>query len=115
MNPELSRFDLWKQTAAWWFLEGEAFWFFGSDYRGGIPKELFVLDPRRMSQMAENGKIRKWFYSSNAGYAAILPDETARLPERETNDIEISFRLENTFPEPGRTSWTMGYRDLPAG
>jgi hypothetical protein len=25
-NQALSRYDLWKETAAWWFLEGEAFW-----------------------------------------------------------------------------------------
>ena len=25
-NPKLSRYDLWKETAAWWLLEGEAFW-----------------------------------------------------------------------------------------
>ena len=25
-NASLSRFDLWKETAAWWFIEGEAFW-----------------------------------------------------------------------------------------
>jgi hypothetical protein len=25
-NPALSRYDLWKETAAWWHLEGEAFW-----------------------------------------------------------------------------------------
>ncbi|MDR2160444.1 MAG: phage portal protein [Treponema sp.] len=24
-NGTTSRFDLWKETAAWWFLEGEAF------------------------------------------------------------------------------------------
>jgi hypothetical protein len=24
-NPALSRFDLWKETAAWWNLEGEVF------------------------------------------------------------------------------------------
>jgi hypothetical protein len=34
VDPELNRFDLWKQTGAWWFLEGEAFWFFGSEYTG---------------------------------------------------------------------------------
>jgi hypothetical protein len=25
-NKNLSRYDLWKETAAWWHLEGEAFW-----------------------------------------------------------------------------------------
>jgi hypothetical protein len=31
-NDTLSRYDLWKATAAWWHLEGEAFWWFGPDY-----------------------------------------------------------------------------------
>jgi hypothetical protein len=47
-NALTSGFDLWKETAAWWSLEGEAFWWFGSAYSGGIPHELFVLDPRKM-------------------------------------------------------------------
>jgi hypothetical protein len=25
-NRLMSRYDLWKETAAWWYLEGEAFW-----------------------------------------------------------------------------------------
>ena len=25
-NEHLSRYDMWKETAAWWFMEGEAFW-----------------------------------------------------------------------------------------
>jgi phage portal protein BeeE len=44
-NPNLSRYDLWKETAAWWHLEGEAFWWFGPDYSGGIPKEIYILNP----------------------------------------------------------------------
>ena len=35
-NAALSRYDLWKETAAWWNLEGEAFWWFGPDYAGGF-------------------------------------------------------------------------------
>jgi hypothetical protein len=34
-HARLSRYDLWKETAAWWYLEGEAFWWFGPDYAGG--------------------------------------------------------------------------------
>jgi hypothetical protein len=44
----MSCYDLWKETAGWWALEGEAFWWFGADYSGGIPKEIYVLNPRRM-------------------------------------------------------------------
>ena len=49
VNPVMNRFDLWKVTSAWWFLEGEAFWFFGDTYKAGIPREIFVLNPRQKS------------------------------------------------------------------
>ena len=39
-NQNVSCFDLWKQTAAWWSLEGEAFWYFGNDYTFGVPSSL---------------------------------------------------------------------------
>jgi hypothetical protein len=35
-NKGLSRYDLWKETAAWWHIEGEAFWWFGPEYAGGF-------------------------------------------------------------------------------
>ncbi|MDR0456246.1 MAG: phage portal protein [Treponema sp.] len=44
-KKKLSRYDLWKETAGWWFLEGEAFWWFGPDYSGGLPREIFILNP----------------------------------------------------------------------
>ena len=47
-NKNLSRYDLWKETAAWWHLEGEAFWWFGPDYSGGLPKEIHILNPRKI-------------------------------------------------------------------
>jgi hypothetical protein len=52
-NPGLSRYDLWKETAAWWHLEGEAcdhrsLGWFGPDYAGGLPKESYVLNPRKL-------------------------------------------------------------------
>jgi hypothetical protein len=47
-NETMSRYDLWEETAAWWHLEGEAFWWFGPDYSAGIPKAIYMLDPRRM-------------------------------------------------------------------
>jgi HK97 family phage portal protein len=89
-NPVLSRFDLWKETAAWWHLEGEAFWWFGSDYSGGIPKELYILDPRKMRHEGEfSGGIdagfrnipRRWFYHSGADYIPILSDEIVHFRE----------------------------------
>ncbi|MCD1653599.1 phage portal protein [Treponema zuelzerae] len=74
-NPFLNRFDLWKETAAWWFLEGEAFWYFGNDYSGGLPDSIFVLNPRRMTMQVANGSVVRWFYGSDGDVVPLLPDE----------------------------------------
>ena len=82
-NPSLSRYDLWKETAAWWFIEGEAFWWFGADYSGGIPKEIYVLDPRKMRNEGElhgldfcfHNTPRRWFYHHGTELIPILSDE----------------------------------------
>ena len=82
-NPALSRYDLWKETSSWWFIEGEAFWWFGENYTGGLPKEIYVLDPRRMRHEGElrgldfgsRNKPRKWFYHVGAELVPILADE----------------------------------------
>jgi HK97 family phage portal protein len=83
-NTELSRYDLWKETAAWWSLEGEAFWWFGPDYTGGLPRELYVLNPRllhhegRISGAMDDSithKTRRWFYHAGADLVPILSDE----------------------------------------
>ena len=52
-NTALSRYDLWKETAAWWHIEGEAFWWFGPDYAGGLPKRIYVLNPRKLQHEGE--------------------------------------------------------------
>ncbi|MDR0496174.1 MAG: phage portal protein, partial [Treponema sp.] len=89
-NPGLSRFDLWKETAAWWLLEGEAYWWFGPDYSGGLPKELFILDPRKLRHEGEfSGGIdlgfrhtaRRWFYHSGTELIPILSDELIQFRE----------------------------------
>jgi HK97 family phage portal protein len=83
-NGNLNRYDLWKETAGWWFLEGEAFWWYGPDYSGGIPETLYVLNPRKMlcegdgGQDVKNsfsGESRKWFYQTNVALVPILQDE----------------------------------------
>jgi HK97 family phage portal protein len=89
-NPFISRFDLWKETAAWWHLEGEAFWWFGSEYSGGLPKEIFILDPRKMRHEGElSGGIdfgfrhipRRWFYHCGSELIPILSDEIIHFRE----------------------------------
>jgi HK97 family phage portal protein len=81
---------LWKETAAWWLLEGEAFWWFGNSYTGGLPEELHVLDPRRMRHEAAGradmpggmgGNGRRWFYQSDAALLPILGDELVHFRE----------------------------------
>jgi len=88
-NTHLSRFDLWKETAAWWFLEGEAFWWFGSDYSGGIPKQIFILNPRKLMLESEGMSLkgefsdnkRRWFYNNGVELVPILSDELIHFRE----------------------------------
>jgi HK97 family phage portal protein len=82
-NDNLSRYDLWKETAAWWFIEGEAFWWFGPDYSGGLPKQLHILDPRKLQLEGEGldlqnnfkNKKRRWFYNAGSELVPIFSDE----------------------------------------
>lgn len=82
-NRNLSRSDLWKQTCAWWSLDGEAFWWFGSDYDFGVPKEIFILNPRKMQHVVEDGKVTKWVYTGidNGLPLVILPDEIVHFKD----------------------------------
>jgi HK97 family phage portal protein len=82
-NEHLSRYDLWKETAAWWFIEGEAFWWFGPDYSGGLPKQLYILNPRKLQLEGEGldvqrdflNKNRRWFYHAGTELVPIFSDE----------------------------------------
>ena len=74
-NKFLNCFDIWKETAAWWFLEGEAFWYFGNDYSGGFPTEIHLLNPRRMTMRVNGGMVTRWFYATDEEIIPILPDE----------------------------------------
>jgi HK97 family phage portal protein len=83
-NRLMSRHDLWKETAAWWHLEGEAFWWAGPEYSGGIPQELYVLDPRRLRHEGDGHGVldgnfpaaqHRWFYQTDRELIPILQDE----------------------------------------
>jgi HK97 family phage portal protein len=83
-NEMTSCYDLWKETAAWWHLEGEAFWWFGPEYAAGIPKAIYILDPRRMrhEEPLLRGvehfvahKHQRWFYQTDTDTIPILRDE----------------------------------------
>ena len=82
-NKNLSRFDLWKQTCAWWSLDGEAFWWFGENYVCGIPTEIYILNPRYMQHVVDGGKITKWVYTEEGSgrQLMILPDEVIHFKD----------------------------------
>ena len=81
-NTEMCCSDLWKQTSAWYSLEGEAFWYFGKNYTYGVPNEIYVLNPRYMSHVVENGTITRWVYSGEDEMPfTILADEIVHFKQ----------------------------------
>jgi HK97 family phage portal protein len=129
-NPALSRYDLWKETAAWWFLEGEAFWWFGSDYSGGLPKEIFILDPRKMRHEADlRGGFgfqhipRRWFYHCGTELIPILSDELIHFrdfnpynPLRGVNPlVSLSLELEQDYYANKANSQLLKNNAIPQG
>jgi HK97 family phage portal protein len=131
-NEALSRFDLWKETAAWWYLEGEAFWWFGPDYAGGLPKELYVLNPRKLHhegyghgeiQGSITGKSRRWFYHSGTELIPILSDELIHFrdwnpwnPVRGVNPlISLALELEQDYYANKANSQLLKNNAIPQG
>jgi HK97 family phage portal protein len=136
-NDYLSRYDLWKETAAWWYLEGEAFWWFGENYSGGLPKEIFILDPRRMRHEAEISGVgnargfdfgfrhipRRWFYQSETELIPILSDELVHFrefnpynPIRGINPLfSLSLELEQDYYANKSNSTLLKNNAVPQG
>ena len=129
-NTKISRYDLWKETAAWWFIEGEAFWWFGADYSGGIPKEIYVLDPRRMRCEGElrgldfgNNTPKRWFYHCGAELIPILSDEIIHFkdwnpwnPVRGVNPlVSLAVELEQDFFANKSNSSLLKNNAIPQG
>jgi HK97 family phage portal protein len=131
-NTALSRYDLWKETAAWWSLEGEAFWWFGPDYAGGLPEEMYVLNPRRLRHEGYgNGetydgvthRARRWFYHTGSELIPILSDELIHFrdwnpwnPVRGVNSlISISLELEQDYYANKANSQLLKNNAIPQG
>jgi HK97 family phage portal protein len=131
-NPTLSRYDLWKETAAWWFLEGEAFWWFGPDYSGGLPKEIYILDPRNLHHEGElrggldlgfTNKIRRWFYHTGTDLIPILSDEIVHFrewnpwnPVRGVNPlVSLALELEQDYYANKANSQLLKNNAIPQG
>jgi HK97 family phage portal protein len=128
----MSRFDLWKETAAWWFLEGEAFWWFGPDYSGGTPKEIHLLDPRLMRCEHDSDELsaplcgrpnRRWFYAAQGRLVPILSDEIIHFrdwnpwnPVRGVNPLAaLALELEQDYFANHANSQLLKNNAIPQG
>jgi HK97 family phage portal protein len=131
-NAALSRYDLWKETAAWWFLEGEAFWWFGPDYSGGLPKEMYVLNPKKLIYEGEGfGGLRqelknydrRWFYNTGTETVPILSDELIHFkawnpwnPVRGVNPlVSLALELEQDYYANKANSQLLKHNAIPQG
>jgi len=130
-NAHVSRYDLWKETAAWWLIEGEAFWWFGPDYSGGLPKQLHILNPRKF-QLEEEGldlqcgflnKKRRWFYNTGAELVPVFSDEIIHFrdwnpwnPLRGVNPlVSLALELEQDYYANKANSTLLKNNAIPQG
>ena len=134
-NKQLSRYDLWKETAAWWYLEGEAFWWFGENYSGGLPKELHILNPRNLqlegegldvceqSSLGSSDKKRRWFYNDGLERIPIFSDEIIHFknwnpwnPHRGVNPlVSLVVELEQDYFANRGNSTLLKNNAIPQG
>ena len=130
-NEGLSRYDLWKETAAWWLLEGEAFWWFGADYSGGLPKQLHILNPRKLRLEVEGLEMRgelsnskrRWFYHAGAELVPIFSDELIHFrdwnpwnPLRGVNPlVSLTLELEQDYYANKANSTLLKNNAIPQG
>jgi HK97 family phage portal protein len=128
-NSGLSRYDLWKETAAWWSLEGEAFWWFGPDYAGGLPKAIYILNPRNIRlENAGPGETfkhggRRWFYHAGTELIPILSDELIHFrdwnpwnPVRGINPlVSLALELEQDYYANKANSQLLKNNAIPQG
>ncbi len=130
-NEYISRYDLWKETAAWWLIEGEAFWWFGPEYSGGLPKQLYILNPRKLQLEGEGlevqgnflNKNRRWFYHAGAELVPIFSDELIHFkdwnpwnPLRGVNPlVSLALELEQDYFANKANSTLLKNNAIPQG
>ena len=130
-NERLSRYDLWKETAAWWHLEGEAIWWFGPDYTGGLPKNIYVLNPRQIQlegggldlHDSLNNRKRRWYYNTGVDTVPIFSDEIIHFrdfnpwnPLRGINPlVSLALELEQDFYANKSNSTLLKNNAIPQG
>jgi len=63
-NPFTSQFELWEQTLIYFFLYGEAFWYFNVNEFGFI-REIYALHPQFMKHVQKDlsSPISGWIYN----------------------------------------------------
>lgn len=69
-NPFMSRFEFWEAIATWLNLAGEAMVYINQSIGGVVgtgapPAELWVLNPREVKHVIDNGRLKGWIYSNN--------------------------------------------------
>jgi HK97 family phage portal protein len=122
----MSRYDLWKETAAWWHLEGEAFWWFGPGYSAGLPKEIHILDPRRVRNEEPGDFVRgnrRWFYETDTGTIPLLKDELIHFrdwnpwnPARGVSPLAaLALELEQDYHANKANSRLLKHNAVPQG
>ena len=130
-SEQTSRYDLFKETAAWFALEGECFWWFGAEYSGGLPKEIIILDPRRMRREDDNERLSaihrgahgRWFYRTDLSLIPILSDELIHFrewnpfnPARGINPlIPLALELEQDYFANKANSQLLKNNAVPQG
>jgi HK97 family phage portal protein len=129
-NAALSRYDLWKETAAWWHIEGEAFWWFGPEYAGGLPIEIYALNPRKLRHEGAGGfdnelknNSRRWFYHAGSEIIPIFSDELVHFrdwnpwnPVRGVNPLAaLALELEQDYYANKANSQLLKNNAIPHG
>jgi HK97 family phage portal protein len=123
---------LWKETAAWWLLEGEAFWWFRPDYSGGLPDQLHILHTRKMqTEILSLGGVhdefmnhqQRWFYQCGCERIPILSDELIHFkdwnpwnPLRGVNPlVSLSLEIEQDYYANKANSTLLKNNAIPQG
>jgi HK97 family phage portal protein len=69
-NPLMSRFQLFESTIIHMGLHGEAFWLLNESIGmvngrpGSIPAEIYVLNPKEMKHVVDDGQLVGWVYQN---------------------------------------------------
>ena len=78
VNPFMSRFQLWEATESWLKTRGECIWIFQDGYGGGLPTEIWPVDPDMFEHRLEKDNDRKialWVFKKGQERVPFTPEE----------------------------------------